>query len=191
MLEHIITSKTRREILALFFHHPTDAYYLRDIVRRVNEEVNAVKRELDILVKGRVLLSERRLNKVFFSLNPHYIYYDEFLRLFARSTLLAKALDENEVKLGKIKYMALSIKYAKRQEIRSDELYLLVIGIVVVPEMEQIISYAQQEFGRDIHYSVMTEEELYFRKRNNDPFVMKFLRTPKIMLKGQEEEMNK
>ncbi|MEI7653358.1 MAG: hypothetical protein WCJ70_03730 [bacterium] len=191
MLAHIITSKTRREILTLFFHHPSDSYYLRDIVRRVDEEVNAVKRELDILVDGKVLTSERRLNKVFFTLNPHYIYYDEFMRLFAKTSILAVQLREHMSKLGKVKYLALSLKYSKRQEVRSDELYLLAVGTIVVPELEQIISYAQQDFGREINYSVMTEDELTFRKRNNDPFITKFLRTPKVMLHGSEEEIGR
>lgn len=191
MLAYIITSKTRREILTLFFHHPSDSYYLRDIVRRVDEEVNAVKRELDILVDGKVLTNERRLNKVFFKLNPHYIYYDEFMRLFAKTSILAQQLSEHMTKLGKVKYLALSLKYSKRQEVRSDELYLLAVGTIVVPELEQIISYAQQDFGREINYSVMTEDELTFRKRNNDPFITKFLRTPKVMLHGSEDEIGK
>ncbi len=191
MLAYIITSKTRREILTLFFHHPSDSYYLRDIVRRVDEEVNAVKRELDILVDGKVLTNERRLNKVFFKLNPHYIYYDEFMRLFAKTSILAQQLSEHMTKLGKVKYLALSLKYSKRQEVRSDELYLLAVGTIVVPELEQIISYAQQDFGREINYSVMTEDELTFRKRNNDPFITKFLRTPKVMLHGSEDEIGR
>lgn len=191
MLDHIITSQTRREILTLFFQHPADSYYLRDIVRLIDEEVNAVKRELDIMVDGKVLTSERRLNKVFFTLNPHYRYYDEFLRIFIRTSVLADQIRENLPKLGKIKYIALSLKYAKRQDVRPDEIYLLVVGTIVVPEVAQIVAYTQQDFGREVNYSVMSEDEFTFRKRSNDPFIWKFLRTPKVMLHGQEEEMNK
>lgn len=46
MLEKIIPSKTRRKILELFFHNPNEIYYLRKIVREINEEVNAVKENL-------------------------------------------------------------------------------------------------------------------------------------------------
>ena len=86
MLEHLITSRTRRSVLKLFFQNPMDAYYLRDIVRRTDEEVNAIKRELDILTDGKILTSERRLNKVFFRLNKSHIFYEDFIRIFAKSS---------------------------------------------------------------------------------------------------------
>ena len=45
MLSTIIPSKTRRKILELFYHNLINEYYLRDIVRIIDEEVNGVKRE--------------------------------------------------------------------------------------------------------------------------------------------------
>jgi hypothetical protein len=35
----------------------------------------------------------------------------------------------------------------------------------------------------------MTESEFLFRKKNNDPFIWRFLKQPKIMLVGVEEEL--
>ncbi|MBP6994057.1 hypothetical protein KBB12_02345 [Candidatus Woesebacteria bacterium] len=191
MLSYIITSKARRAVLKLFFQSPQDTYYLRDIVRRTDEEVNAIKRELDIMVKGKVLESERRLNKVFFRLNKNYIFYDEFLRIFAKTSRIATLIQEAGPKLGKVKALALSLKYVKKLDIRSDEIYLLGVGTIVLPELAQVISYCEQDFGREINYTVMTTDELAFRKRNNDPFLWKFLRTPKVMLVGNEEELLK
>lgn len=191
MLQYIITSKTRRAVLQLFFHSPQDTYYLRDITRRTGEEVNAIKRELDILVKGKVLESERRLNKIFFRLNKHYVFYDEFLRIFAKTSRIATLIAEAGPKLGKVKGIALSLKYVQKVDIRSDEIYLLGVGTIVLPELAQVISYCEQDFGREINYTVMTEDELAFRKRNNDPFIWKFLRTPKVMLVGHEDELLK
>jgi hypothetical protein len=191
MLQHIIPSKTRRKILDLFFHHPAENYYLRKIVREIDEEVNAVKRELDILENGKVLTKERRLNKVFYFLNKNYVYYDEFNRIFAKTTSLAMMIYKNLSKLGKIKYIALSTKYSKNLVIKEDEIYLLLVGVVVVPEMAQIIAEAEKVFNREINYSVMDEEEFTFRKKNNDPFIWRFLKQPKIMLVGTEEDLLK
>lgn len=191
MLEYIITSKTRRAVLQLFYQNPQDAYYLRDIVRRTGEEVNAIKREVDILTAGKVLESERRLNKVFFRLQKNYIFYEEFLRIFAKTSRIATLVKENLPKLGKIHVLALSLKYVKKVDIRTDEIYLLGVGTIVLPELSQVISYCEQDFGREINYTVMTEDEFSFRKRNNDPFIWKFLRTPKVMLVGHEEDLIK
>jgi len=191
MLQFIITSKTRREILALFFHHYGETYYLRKIVREIDEEVNAVKRELDILEKAKVLHKEKRLNKVFYSLNKGVLLYDEFLRIFTKTNSLSTLIYKNLSKLGKIKFIALSTKYSKRIPIKEGEIYLLFVGVVVVPELTSIVNEVEKEFEREINYTAMTEEEFAFRKKNNDPFIWNFLKQPKVMLVGLEEDLLK
>lgn len=191
MLQHIIPSKVRRKILELFFHNTDGNYYLRDIVRKVDEEVNAVKRELDILHEGKVLLREKRLNKVFYSLNKNYIFFDEFLRIFTKTSRLATLITKNISRLGKVKYAAISTKYSRNIPIREDEIYLLFVGVIVVPEAEQIVNDAKAQFGKDINFTVMTEDELIFRKKNNDPFMWRFLQQPKVMVIGNEDELMK
>lgn len=191
MLEHIIPSKARRKVLSLFFHNPNESFYLRRIVRDINEEVNAVKRELDILFDEKVLHREKRLNKVFYTLNKNYILYDDFLRIFGKSSLLATLVYKNLPKIGKVKFVVLSTKYLKQSQIKEDEIYFLIIGIIVVPEVASIVMEAEKQFGREVNYTVMTEEEFNFRKRNNDPFIWRFLKQPKVMLVGNEEDLLK
>lgn len=191
MLKKIIPSKTRLKALQLFFLHPNENYYLRKVVREISEEVNAVKRELDILEGEKVLLKERRLNKVFYTINKNYMFYDEFLRIFSKFDTLSQQIYKNLSKLGKIKYIALSTKYIKRQSIKEDEVYLIIVGIVVVPEIASIVADVEKEFGREINFTVMPEDEFAFRKKNNDPFVWKFLKQPKIMLVGSEDDFLK
>lgn len=191
MLQHIIPSKARRKILEFFFHHPSENYYLRRVVREVDEEVNAVKRELDILTEEKLLLRERRLNKVYFTLNKSYQLYDEFMRIFAKTSSLAIAIHSNLSKIGKIKFVAVSTKFPKNLIIKDDEIYLLLVGVIVVVEIEALIKEVERNFGRSINYSAMTEDEFIFRKKNNDPFIWRFLKQPKIMLVGVEEELLK
>lgn len=191
MLQHIIPSKARRKILELFFHHPTENYYLRRVVRETGEEVNAVKRELDILSDEKLLLKEKRLNKVYYSLNRNYLFFDEFLRIFTKTGFVPTTIYKNQSKLGKIKFISLSGKFARNLPIKEDEIYLLMVGVVVVAEVESIIAEAEKNFDKPINYTAMTEEEFVFRKKNNDPFIWRFLKQPKIMLVGTEEELLK
>lgn len=191
MLQHIIPSKARRKVLDLFYHRPTEAFYLRRIVREIDEEVNAVKRELDILSTAKLLLKERRLNKILYTLNKNYIFYDEFLRIFTKTGTLPTLLYKNISKLGKIKFAVLSMKYAKKQDISDDEIYFLIIGIIVGAEVATIVKNVEGEFGREINYTVMTEDEFSFRKKNNDPFIWRFLKQNNLMLIGSYEELLK
>lgn len=189
MLENIIPSKTRRKILNLFFQNLDSAFHLRRVAREIDEEINAVKRELDILEKEGMLKKEKRVNKTIYFLNNKYLYYEEFLRIFAKQGTLVQKILKNLSKLGKIKYLALSYKFVKKQEISETEIYLLFVGIIVTPEVAKIIAEEEKNYGREINYTVMSEEEFRFRKKNNDPFIWRFLKQPKIMIIGSEEEL--
>jgi len=191
MLQHIIPSKARRKILEFFFHHPDENYYLRRIVREIDEEVNAVKRELDILTEEKLLTRERRLNKIFYTVSKTYQFYDEFMRIFTKTSPLAQAIYKSGSKVGKVKYIAVSTKFSKNIPIKADEIYALFVGTIVVPEVESIMSETEKTFGRPINYTVMPEDEFIFRKKNNDPFMWRFLKQPKVMLVGSEEELLK
>ena len=191
MLKHIIPSDARIKILELFYHNPEKNYYLRKVVREVSKEVNAVKRELDILEEEKVLLKEKRLNKVFYYLNKNYILYEEFLRIFTKTDTLPSLIYQNLTKLGKLKFIAVSFNFAKRKPIKEDEVYIFIVGTIVVPEITKIVSESEKEFGWEMNYTVMTEDEFIFRKKNNDPFVWRFLKQPKIMLVGAEDEFVK
>lgn len=191
MLQHIIPSKARRKVLEFFFHRPDENFYLRRVVREIDEEVNAVKRELDILTDEKLLHRERRLNKVFYTLNKGYQFYDEFMRIFTKTSFLADAINKSGSKIGKVKYIALSTKFPKKLSIKEDEIYVLFVGTIVVPEIEHIMSEAEKIFGRPINYTVMNDEEFAFRKKNNDPFMWRFLKQPKVLLVGTEEELLK
>ena len=61
----------------------------------------------------------------------------------------------------------------------------------MVPEITTIIKNEEKIFGREINYTVMTEDEFLFRKKNNDPFIWRFLKQPKIMIAGTEEDLLK
>jgi len=191
MLQHIIPSKTRRKILALFFQNINQSFHLRKVAREVDEEINAVKRELDILEAEGLLRKEKRVNKVIYSLNPKYFFYDEFLRIFTKRCNLIQFILKNLSKIGKLKYVVLSYKFAKRQKVSEGEVYLLLIGTVVLPEVTKIIAEEEKNYGSEINYTVMTEEEFNFRKKNNDPFIWSFLKQPKIMIIGEEETLMK
>jgi DNA-binding transcriptional ArsR family regulator len=54
--------KVRRDILALLFGRPDEAFYQREIVRATGGGKGAVERELRSLVKAGILLREKRGN---------------------------------------------------------------------------------------------------------------------------------
>lgn len=191
MLSYIIPSKTRRKIMALFFQNIGTNFHLRRVAREVDEEVNAVKRELDILEKGHVLTKEKRVNKVIYSLSEKYIFFNEFLSIFAKEGPLGSKILKNLPNLGQVKFAVLTRKFIKKEPILEGEVYLLLVGIIVIPEVVNIISEEEKNLPFEINYTVMTEDEFNFRKKNSDPFIWSFLKQTKIMIIGDEEKLMK
>ncbi|MEX0616316.1 MAG: hypothetical protein WD231_00720 [Candidatus Woykebacteria bacterium] len=189
MLKDLFISKTRVKLLQTFLSSPGRIFYVRELVRLISEQINAVRAELARLEKAGVLTSEARANRKFYGFRKDYVYYDELTRLVAKSTGLGGAIIKERNKLGKIKFASLSGGFVKRRPVGPTDVDLLVVGSIVLPQLAQLVKESESDVSREINYSVMTEEEFTFRKRRGDPFVRNIIEKPKVLLVGDEDEM--
>lgn len=191
MLIDILISKVRVKILELFLGNPGQSYHVRDIVRRVDEEINAVRRELARLEKTGFVSSEWRANRRYYSAKTDYVFFQEFLSMVNKGVGLGGAIIKNKAKLGKINYAMLSNSFVSGKPYTPNEVDLFVVGTIVLPELGAIIREEEARRSREINFTPMTEEEFNFRKNRRDPFVLSIITKPKVMLVGDEEEMVK
>jgi DNA-binding transcriptional ArsR family regulator len=189
MFSDLITSQTRIKLLNLFLENPYEMYHVRECVRRIKEEINAVRRELILLEKKGVLNKEPRANRVYYSLSKEYPFYYDLLKVGAKTIGLGREILDNRAKLGKIKYAMFSGKFIRRMKEAPEEVDLMVVGTVVLPELAILIRNEEARLGAEINYTVMTEDELKFRKNRRDPFLSGILSGSRIMLIGDEEAM--
>jgi len=189
MLKDLFISKTRVKLLQVFLSNPGRIFYVRELVRAVGEQINAVRAELARMEHAGMLTSEARANRKFYGYRKDYIYYDELSRLVAKSKGLGGEIIKERNKLGKIKYASLSGNLIKRKPVGPTDVDLLIVGSVVLPQLAQIVKENENTVGREINYTVMTEDEFTFRKRRGDPFIRSILEKPKVLLIGDEDEM--
>ena len=191
MLIDILISKVRVKVLELFLGNPGQIYHVREIVRRVDEEINAVRRELARLEKTGLLTSEWRANRRFYATRREYIFFNELLSIINKTVGLGGTIIANKQKVGKIKYAMLSSFFVKGKPYTQNDVDLFVVGTIVLPELGTIIREEEARRAREINFTPMTEEEFNFRKNRRDPFVMGIFAKPRVMLIGDEEEMVK
>lgn len=189
MLQDLITSKTRVKLLSLFLENNPEMFHVREVVRRVDEEINAVRRELMLLEKKGVLKKEPRANRVYYYLDKLYPFYFDLIKIFSKIHGLGSDIIKNRMKLGKIKYAMLSGKFARGVREDSNEVDLLVVGTVVLPELALLIKQEEAKRKNEINYTVMSEEEFSFRKKRRDPFIISIIHASRVMLIGDEELM--
>ena len=189
MLTDLIVSRVRVKILQLFYLAPLKLFHVREIVRRTDEEINAVRRELAHLEKVGIMSKERRANRLFYALRHDYPLYFDLLELIVKTAGLGGNILKNRTKLGKIKFAMISGKYARNIVRTGNNVDLLLIGRIVLPEISQIVRQEEVKQEREINYTVMSEEEFEFRKRRRDPFVLEILKGARIMVVGDEEDL--
>lgn len=189
MLEELFVSRVRVKILQLFLTSFEELLHVREIVRRVDEEINAVRRELARMEKFGMVTSEWRANRRLYRFRKDYIFYQELLGLITKSSGLGGNLIKNRGKLGRIKYAFLATRFLKGGAAGSDDVDLLIVGQIILPELQAIVSDEQAKREAEINYSFMDETEFLFRVRRRDPFILRVLIQPKIMLIGSEEEL--
>lgn len=188
-MEELIVSKVRVKILQLFLTSTENLFHVREIVRRVDEEINAVRRELARLEKYGVVASEWRANRRLYRFRKDYKFYPELLGLVIKSTGIGEAILKGKQKLGKIKYAMLATRFVRNEISGVEDVDVLVVGQIVLPELQAVIADEQAKREREINYSFMDEAEFTFRVRRRDPFILRVLTQPKIMLIGDESDL--
>ncbi len=188
MLADLITSKSRVKLLNVFFASPFAMYHVRELVRRTEDEINAVRRELSFLEKKGILEREPRANRVYYSLSKSYPFYFDLLSLGTKTIGLGVEVLKNRGRLGKIKYAMFSGKFVRRKK-KEDTIDFLVVGTVVLPELALLVKNEEKRLTTEINYTVMSEEEFAFRKKRSDPFILSILSGSRCMLIGDEETM--
>ncbi|OGG30748.1 hypothetical protein A2973_03330 [Candidatus Gottesmanbacteria bacterium RIFCSPLOWO2_01_FULL_49_10] len=190
ILEDIIISRVRVKILTLLLTNSGMMFHVRDIVRKISEEINAVRRELAHMEKAAMVTKEHRANRLFYTFRKDYPLYYELIALVGKTSGFGWDILKQKAKLGKIKFAMLSGRYLRGMLRRSSrDVDLLIVGTVVLPELAHIVKGEEVRRGRELNYTVMTEEEFVFRKRRRDPFVLSILSGSRVMIVGDEEDL--
>ena len=190
MLEELFVSRVRVKILQLFLASPADClFHVREIVRRVSEEINAVRRELARMEKFGMMSSEWRANRRLYRFRKDYTFYKELLSLVAKAAGLGGNFIKSKSKLGKVKFAFISTRFLKGSLEATDAVDILVVGNIILPELQSIIADEQAKREAEINYSFMDEDEFKFRVKRRDPFILRVLIQPKVMLIGDEDEL--
>src|SRR3989338_3567335 len=188
MIEHLFGSKTRAHLLRTFFRQPERAFYVRELTRLLDVQINAIRRELELLV-GLGLIKEADGGQESFSgeeddaskeigygLRKYYIL-DQDAVLFAElRALLVKArlLDEQELtrelagKGGSVDLLLLTGCFTADKRAPSD---ILLVGRLKERAIAGMMKKYERKFGFPIRYTTMSKKEFFERRQMMDGFL--------------------
>jgi hypothetical protein len=188
-LSDFVVSKVRVKLLEVFLVDPEQMFYIRELTRKIGEEINAVRRELIHMQSVGMVKDEKRGNRIYYTFNKNYLFHKELMSMIGKTTGLGLALTKTAPKLGKLKFAMVSGRFVRHMPRAKDTVDLLLVGDIIMPQLTELIKEQEAKLSREINYTVMTEAELSYRKTHNDPFIGRILEASRVMIVGDEEEL--
>lgn len=188
MIEQLFGSKTRVKLLKLFYGNPNRAFYVREITRKIDEQINSVRRELSNLLNVGIITSDTTNNKLYYEVNQKYEYYEPLLQIFggkkAATTNSGNAeggagVEEEFKSLGHVELVVFSGQLTRDP---SSPVDVLIVGHVNKNAVDKYISGLEEDEGKEITYTVMKPEDFKYRHQIRDRFVSKIVNAKKQVL---------
>jgi predicted nucleotidyltransferase len=187
MLEYIITSKAKRNILKLFLTNPDVEFYVREISRRTGEPLNAVRRELGYLEKAGLVRSRHAGNLRYYSVVKEFPFYQELKRIIYATIGLGDYLAEKLRESNRIELAFIYGSIARDDETAKSDVDLFVVGEIDEDELHSMVYEAQKNVGREINYTLMSKSEFSDRLKSGDSFIKRVMGERKLVLKGNPD----
>jgi hypothetical protein len=179
MIDALFGSKTRVKLLHLFLNNPGKAFYVREITRLIDEQINSVRRELSNMLEVGIITSDNADNKLYYQVNQRYDYYVPFRAIFADEQIAP----EPEVKttaawhqrLAELPGVRLILSAGVLVKGSSSKVDLLLIGDIPMVKLKNTIKQVEKSEGRELNYSVLSYDEFYYRLSVRDKFITEIL----------------
>jgi hypothetical protein len=187
MIDKLFGSKTRVKLLHLFLNHPGQSFYVREITRLIDEQINSVRRELSNMLEVGVIASDSADNKLYYQVNQRYEYYSALRAIFAgeqldatKPSLAAEESGVNEQYLSTIAGIsALRLAIIAGVLVRgsTSSVDVLLVGTLPAAKVKAAMAIIEKLEGREINYTVMPYDDFYYRLSVRDKFLTEILTT--------------
>ncbi|MFH1047844.1 MAG: hypothetical protein V1738_06085 [Patescibacteria group bacterium] len=189
MLDQLFGSKTRVRLLRLFLANQDESYFVRQLTRKIDAQINAVRNELDNLVSMGVVkeVNESDLKsgtgksaqqRKYYRINTEAVLYPELRALFSKSgVLLEKEFVLKLSRAGKVHYLALMGHFVGESGAPTD---IFIVGNLQKDKLSLAVKSFEQAIGREINYTIFTPTEYRYRKDLTDRFLYGILECRKI-----------
>ncbi len=174
MVEQLFGSKTRVKLLQLFYSNPGRSFYVREITRKIDEQINSVRRELANLLSIGIISSDDQQNRLYYEVNQDYEYYTPLAAIFGGGVMAAPTAPAAKAEAGSIKTLGnVELAFYTGQFTRDETsgTDLLIVGDVNQTKLTKFITDLEGSEGKELRFTVMTPQEFKYREQVNDRFL--------------------
>lgn len=173
-IEKLFGSKTRAKLLQLFFENPEKSFYVREMTRVIEEQINSVRRELLNLENIGVIKNETFDNKVYYSANNKHPFARPLADMFSKKN---DTLYDKDIKTNTWEEYTRPVKnYLKGLVVTNrlpgqDGIDLLIIGNDKTKKLTRWAEVVEKKMGKPINYAILSVDDFSYRKSVSDRFL--------------------
>ena len=171
-LEKLFGSKTRTKLLSLFFGNPERSYYVREMTRVIDEQINSVRRELLNLESIGIIKNETYDNKIYYSANNKHPYARALVMLFSSRTDVA--VEAAVVKPNAWEEYLTCLIVTNRLP-GQEGVDLLIVGDDRTKKLTHWAEVVEKKEGKPLNYVIMSRDDFQYRLNVKDRFVSEVL----------------
>ncbi len=186
MLKALFSSTTRVKILRIYLLSPEGKeYFVRELTRDLDEQINSIRRELENLEKIGMLTSKTRERKKYYKINPKFPVLNELRSIFQKSESISLKVLKKVQKMGKLDLLVLTGLFI---DIPS-KVDLVAVGNLDKSKLSDYLSRElANEMKQEIHYSVFSREDFVYRLECNDKFAIDLLKNQRNLILANKLE---
>ena len=177
MLKRLFTSKARIKLLETFLLNPDGEFFIRELTRKLNEQINSVRRELGNLKSMGLLRSRFKNRKKFYVVNKSFILFNELRSILIKASSTLDNISKKLQKLGKIDLLVITGIFLEKNTPTD----LFIVGEVDKQQLEDLVN-REIETKRPIKTSIISKEDFLYRLKINDKFVKELMNDPENII---------
>ena len=179
-IDALFGSKTRVKLLNLFLNNPDKTFYVREITRMIDEQVNSVRRELKNLEDINVVKSTTEDRKLFYGINQRFKFYIPLRAIFAGTEIVEGdtpiSSDESKKrwknKISEIrKHLQVLVISGVLVDGSESNIDMLLVGDNSKNQLSDWASLIEKQEGRELNYVILSMSDFYYRYSTKDVFV--------------------
>jgi len=192
MIDQLFGSKTRVKLLQMFYGNPNRSFYVREITRKIDEQINSVRRELANLLSIGIISSETNNNRLYYEVDQNYEYFPPLEAIFGASTgFVATETTKDDTTvlkgMGNIDLVLLTGQLTRDERSGID---VLLVGDLNATQVAKYIGDLETKEGKELRYAVMDTPEFKYRQEVNDRFLTQVLNSKMQILMDKEYLIN-
>ncbi len=193
-------SKTRVKLLNLFFNSPDQKFYVREISRIIDEQVNSVRRELTNLESVGVVKSSTEDRKIYYQANQRFKYYLPLRVIFAGVKIgddisIDKKISDIDKWQSELSYIQNEVELLVLFGVLADDpksnIDMLLVGDNYGHKLSEWASKIENKEGRELNYMILSMEDFYYRYTTQDTFIKGLFESSHKVIFDKEDLLKK